>query len=407
MKAIVISMLIALACAAGFAQSTGDVNGSGSVDIVDALLVAQFYVGLNPANFNQAVSDVNCDGSTSIVDGLLIAQYYVGLIQSFSGCTPAPTQTPVAAATPTPVTGTEDLYAINWSSLSGSIGVHDPVIIKQGSTWYVFHTANGIAIKSSTNGTAWTSRGTVFGSSPAWHKTMIPETDGNIWAPDISFVNGTYYLYYAVSSFGSSNSVIGLATNTTLNPSDSAYKWVDKGDVIRSTSSSDYNCIDPNLALDASGVPWLAFGSFWSGIKIVKLDPSTMKPASGYQLYSIAYNNEIEAPFIVKRGSYFYQFVSFGLCCKGVNSTYNIRVGRSTSINGTYTDKNGTSMMNRGGTLIDQSDSRWIGPGHNAVYSSGDTWILVNHAYDAQNNGYATLRIKPLYWDSQGWPYLQ
>jgi arabinan endo-1,5-alpha-L-arabinosidase len=402
MKGIAVLVLIAVLSAACFAQTLGDANGSGSVDIVDALLVAQYYVGLNPQNFNIAYSDVNCDGSSNIVDALLVAQYYVGLISGFSACSPAPTQ----SATPAPTAAGEDLYSIQWSNLSGSIGVHDPVIIKQGSTWYIFHTATGIAIESSNDGLNWTDRGTVFSSSPSWHKSLVPATDGNIWAPDISYSNGTYYLYYAVSSFGSSQSVIGLATNTTLNPSDSAYRWVDKGDVIGSTSSSNYNCIDPNLVRDTNGDSYLAFGSFWSGIKIVKLDPSTMKPASGYRLTSLAYNSEIEAPFIVRRGSYFYLFVSFGLCCKGVDSTYNIRVGRSSSLTGTYMDKNGTSMMSGGGTLIDQGDSRWKGPGHNAVYLSGDSAILVNHAYDAQNNGYATLRIKPLYWDSQGWPYL-
>ncbi|MBN2441206.1 MAG: dockerin type I repeat-containing protein [Spirochaetales bacterium] len=61
----------------------GDVNSDGRVDIVDALLSAQFYVGLNPADFDQSKADVNCDGSVDIVDALLIAQYYVGLITDF------------------------------------------------------------------------------------------------------------------------------------------------------------------------------------------------------------------------------------------------------------------------------------------------------------------------------------
>ncbi len=88
------------------AQSLGDVNGSGSVDIVDALLVAQYYVGLSPANFNQAVADVNCSGGTDIVDALLIAQYYVGLVSQFScSATPGPTTVPTAGPTGVPTTG--------------------------------------------------------------------------------------------------------------------------------------------------------------------------------------------------------------------------------------------------------------------------------------------------------------
>jgi endoglucanase len=72
-----------------FANSTaaaglkGDVNGSATVDIVDALLIAQYYVGLNPVNFNVSVADVNCSGAIDIIDALLTAQYYVGLITKF------------------------------------------------------------------------------------------------------------------------------------------------------------------------------------------------------------------------------------------------------------------------------------------------------------------------------------
>ena len=82
-------------------------------------------------------------------------------------------------------------------------------------------------------------------------------------------------------------------------------------------------------------------------------------------------------------------------------------VGRSSNITGPYVDKNGIDMMLGGGTLIDAGDDRWKGPGHCAVYQSANTAILVNHAYDALNNGMATLQIRPLYWDSEGWPYIK
>ncbi len=64
-------------------QALGDVNTSGSIDIVDALLVAQYYVGMIPANFDVTKADVNCSGVADIVDALLIARYYVGLISVF------------------------------------------------------------------------------------------------------------------------------------------------------------------------------------------------------------------------------------------------------------------------------------------------------------------------------------
>ncbi|MBN2443310.1 MAG: family 43 glycosylhydrolase [Spirochaetales bacterium] len=382
-----------------FSQGTGDVNNDSNIDIVDALLIAQYYVGLNPHVFNQNAADVNCEGNIDIVDALLIAQYYVGLISSFPCDTP--TQTP--GATPIPGQTPENLYNIQWN-LTGSLWAHDPVIIKENNSWYVFTTREGLLMKTSSDGTNWRDVGRVFNPNPSWHKDLIPDNDGNLWAPDIFFYNNKFYLYYSVSSFGSSHSLIALATNATLNPNSPDYHWVDEGVVIRSYSDSNYNCIDPNIVRDEAGDLWMSFGSFWSGIKIVKLDPGTMKPAPNYQLYPIANNSSIEAPFIILRNGYYYLFVSHGACCKGVDSTYNIRVGRSTSITGPYTDKNGINMMNGGGTLIDDGDSRWIGPGHNAVYLSGDSAILVNHAYDAWNNGYATLQIRCLYWDSQRWP---
>ncbi|MBN2534781.1 MAG: family 43 glycosylhydrolase [Spirochaetales bacterium] len=387
-KTFILTMILTyiLFAAATGSSTAGDVNNNGVVDIVDALLTAQYYVGLDPQDFDTSAADVNCDSVIDIVDALRIAQYYVGLVAQLESCG-------------------EDLYSIQWN-LSGNLDVHDPVIIKHAGIWYIFHTATGIGFKSSNDGLYWQDRGRIFATNPSWHKEMVPDNDGNLWAPDIFYFRGTYYLYYSVSSFGSSHSVIGLATNTTLNPDDSSYRWVDRGDVIRSYDNSNYNCIDPNIVLDDNGEPWMSFGSFWSGIKLVKLDPDTMKPPSNYQFFSIANNDTIEAPFIVRRNGYYYLFVSHGYCCRGVDSTYNIRVGRSQSLTGTYTDRNGVNMMNGGGTLVDDGDSRWIGPGHNAVYLSGNTAILVNHAYDAQSNGAARLQIRPLYWDSAGWPYL-
>ncbi|MBN1312752.1 MAG: family 43 glycosylhydrolase [Anaerolineae bacterium] len=315
---------------------------------------------------------------------------------------------PPTTIPPTP-TSSGSLYDIVWN-LTGNLDAHDPVIIREGTTWYIYTTGTGITMKRSENGTSWSTIGRVFNTQPAWHRQLIPANDGNLWAPDIFYYQGRYYLYYSVSSFGSNTSAIGLATNATLNPQGSGYNWVDEGVVIQSTSSNNYNTIDPNVVQDLSGNLWLSFGSFWSGIKLIQLDPGTMKPVSGATLHSIAYRpsgeHAIEAPFIVERNGYYYLFVSFDYCCRGVDSTYNIRVGRSQQITGPYVDRNNVNMMNGGGTLIDDGDSRWIGPGHQAVYQQGNSAILVNHAYDAWNNGRATLQIRPLYWDASGWPTL-
>lgn len=320
-----------------------------------------------------------------------------------SGCRTAPTPAPTPAD---PYTG--KLYDVDWT-LSGNLDAHDPAVIQQGDVWYLFTTGHGIAMKRSQDGQVWEAIGQVFDPQPAWHKQSIPRNDGNLWAPDIFYYQEKYYLYYSVSSFGSNVSAIALATNGTLDPRSPDYAWVDEGIVIQSGEDNDYNCIDPNVAQDRDGNLWLSFGSFWSGIKLIALDPATMKPAAGATLTAIASrpgSTAIEAPFIVERDGYYYLFVSFDFCCRSFLSTYNIVVGRSQEITGPYMDKDGQAMMQGGGTLLLEGDDRWRGPGHNAVYQQGHSAILVNHAYDKQNAGRATLQIHPLYWDVDGWPTL-
>lgn len=288
--------------------------------------------------------------------------------------------------------------ADNWP-LAGNLSVHDPGIIKAGNTYYIYGTGVGIEVKSSTNGTNWNTIGKVFNIYPSWANRYVPRHESNIWAPDIKYYNNKYYLYYSVSSFGSNTSAIGMATSTSL-----PYGWKDHGMVINSTPANNYNCIDPNLVIDSTGKPWLAFGSFWTGLKIVQLDPGTMTPKPGATIHGIAArpDSEIEAPYIMYRKGYYYLFASINKCCRGASSTYKIIFGRSQNITGPYVDKNGKNLLNGGGTIFDAGNDRWRGPGGQSLI--GDE-AIAHHAYDAQNNGAATLMIKNLYWDSNGWPY--
>ncbi len=104
-----------------------------------------------------------------------------------------------------------------------------------------------------------------------WIRERSPETK-DLWAPDISYVNHEYRLYYAFSRFGKNTSGIALATNKTLDRSSPDYKWVDKGLVLESLATDNFNAIDPNFVLDERGRAWLSFGSFWDGIKMRRLD---------------------------------------------------------------------------------------------------------------------------------------
>ena len=285
--------------------------------------------------------------------------------------------------------------------------VHDPCIMKCGYYFYIYCTGDRIPIRRSGDLLFWEYRGNVFHEIPAWGLQEVPGVS-NIWAPDISFFNGTYHLYYSLSTFGSNRSRIGLATNVTLDPNDPDYLWMDRGKVVESNPGNNYNAIDPNIVRAGDGKIWMAFGSFWSGIKAVEIDSATGKPVN-LTLYSLAGRGggAIEAPFIINRRSGYYLFVSFDACCQGVNSTYNIRVGKSDSVTGPYIDFLGRPMTSGAGTLLLSGDSRWKGPGHCAVYSEGDYTWLVYHAYDAQRNGIPVLRINNLTWDESGWPVVQ
>ena len=297
------------------------------------------------------------------------------------------------------------------------ISVHDPVIIKQDSTYYIFCTGQGIAGFSSADRKHWKQLKPVFDKAPAWAVTEIPSFKGHIWAPDISFHNGQYYLYYAVSAFGKNTSCIGLATNPTLDPLAKNFKWTDHGKVIQSVPNRDmWNAIDPNLILDENKIPWLSFGSFWNGMKLVKLDSTLTAVAKPEEWYTIAARKRdftlpdslagdaaIEAPFIYKHGNFYYLFVSFDYCCRGEKSTYKMVMGRSEKVMGPYKDKEGVLLNQGGGSILLEGDKNWYGVGHNAVAAFDNIDYLIFHAYDASDKGRSKLRIEKLIWIND-WP---
>ncbi|MFD0990427.1 arabinan endo-1,5-alpha-L-arabinosidase [Mariniflexile jejuense] len=313
------------------------------------------------------------------------------------------------------------LIFIETSSFSQDIRVHDPVAIQQNGTYYLFCTGRGISCFSSKNLNEWKQEPAVFSEKPAWADTVVPDFKNHIWAPDITFYNGTYYLYYSISAFAKNTSAIGLVTNKTLNPTNKNYKWEDHGIVIQSIPNRDlWNAIDPNLIFDENNVPWLSFGSFWNGLKMVKLNADLKTIAEPQEWYTIAKRERtfaledsnpgdaaLEAPFIFKKNDYYYLFLSWDLCCRGENSTYKVVVGRSKKATGPYVDKDGKSLNEGGGTLIIEGNKNWYGAGHNSTYTFNGKDYIIFHAYDANDNGSPKLKISELAWDIEGWPSLK
>ena len=298
------------------------------------------------------------------------------------------------------------------------VDVHDPAMAEQNRTYYLYSTGPGIPFYSSKDMIHWASRGRVFATAPSWALSVNGAFNGHVWAPDIAFHDGRYYLYYAVSSPGVNDSAIGLTINTTLDPRAPGYKWEDQAIVLRSVAGRDlWNAIDPNVIVDQAGTPWLAFGSFWSGIKLVKLNAAWTGPAQPEEWHSIAKRErsvlvddrmpgpaQIEGPFLFRHGDYYYLFVSWGLCCRGKNSTYRIMVGRSKSITGPYLDKEGKDMALGGGSPLIAENKNWAGWGGNSAYRFDGKDELVFHAYEAADNDFHRLKIAEMKWDADGWP---
>ncbi|MGP3982413.1 arabinan endo-1,5-alpha-L-arabinosidase [Streptomyces sp. KR80] len=291
----------------------------------------------------------------------------------------------------------------NPGHVTGDIVVHDPTMIRASDGQYLLYSTHGyIEARMSTDRITFRRAGNAFNSPPSWWSRYSPGNDA--WAPDISYHGGSYRMYYSLSTFGSRNSAIGLATSTSGKPG----TWTDRGAVYTSSSSSDYNAIDPHLFVDDDGKWWLTFGSWWTGIKMIRIDPSTGKQhASDTTRYSLASRptgtKAIEGPTLVKRNGYYYLFASYDTCCAGTNSTYKIKVGRATKPTGPFYDRNGVSMMNNGGTLVLESHGRYIGPGGQHVMKDVDGDLLVYHYYDGQANGTPKLGVNLLNWSS-GWP---
>lgn len=307
--------------------------------------------------------------------------------------------------------------------LAGDIApVHDPVIIREGDTYHVFSTGIGegdqrfISHRTSRDLRTWQRAAAPFDRLPDWAAQAIPGAT-NLWAPDISYVNGRYRLYYSVSTFGSNRSAIGLATSPTLDPAKPGYGWRDEGLVVGSSPGDDFNAIDPAFVAGTDGRHWLSLGSFWTGLKLFALDPKTgklLRPddkprALAARPVPAGAPSIVEAPFIFARDGWYWLLASYDYCCKGVNSTYYTVVARSRTVEGPYLGKDGSSMLAGGGTILLRADlqekQRFRGPGHVGHFrdTDGTDWIAY-HAYDREAKGAPTLRLARLRWSADGWP---
>jgi arabinan endo-1,5-alpha-L-arabinosidase len=298
-------------------------------------------------------------------------------------------------------------------TMTGDVRIHDPSAIEVDGRFAAFGTGSqgpsrgAIQVKASLDGVNWTNAGVIGGGVPAWAQNVLGYRPVNVWAPSVSRRGGTVFLYYALSTFGGNASVIGLMTNDRFDVAAPASGWRDRGLVLKSDPRDDFNAIDPFRIDVSDGRAFLAFGSFWSGIKLRELDPVTGKPIrDDTPTIPIASRpgGAIEAPSLLEHGGRFYLFVSFDQCRKGVASTYNIRVGRAERIEGPYVDRDGKAMLEGGGTLMLATTGQFIGPGGQEPVNASKGEMLVYHYYDGADAGASKLAFSPLRWSTDGWP---
>lgn len=302
---------------------------------------------------------------------------------------------------------------------------HDGEIIKVDDMYYVFSTdykvagepTPGIMVRKSTDLIHWEFVGRVFDSVPEEAQEW---TNGAsiFWAPDVVEMDGTFYLYYSVSEFGTKNSYIGLATSESIEG-----PWQDEGEVFKTTVSDDYkvNAIDPGIIFDRDENPWMVFGSYQGGIFITELDRDTGKlkqPGDEGTLIANRGSQDhqaLEGPAIIfnEDTDMFYLTVSYGW----LEDTYNVRVGRSTDITGPYTDYNGNDLVdietNTGspdvgtkivGPYMFDNDSGWQGTGHNGLLKDGDNYYLIHNARAGHDIFWSHLHVRKMVWTEDGWP---
>ena len=305
--------------------------------------------------------------------------------------------------------------------------VHDPVMAYEDGVYYLYCTGHGITQMTSTDRQHWTlSREGVLpnGKISAWTHDSVPGFETHIWAPDVVKYRGKWYMGYSCSTFGKNTSVIGLLSNKYLSDKDG---WKDEGCIVASRGNRDnWNAIDPNFIIDEKGKPWMTWGSFWDGIQLIPLD-KTMHPKKGATPQTIARRhavgdasaepnptskfagtNAIEAPFIMRHGGYYYLFVSWDYCCRGIKSNYRVAVGRSKKVAGPYLDRDGKPMLEGGGTLLLEGDKKeYEALGHCSAYHFPDGDVFFCHGYSVAKKGASVLVQKRIHWTEDGWLTLE
>ena len=274
-------------------------------------------------------------------------------------------------------------------ALDGQIGIHDPSTVVMCSGKYYTYGTGGSSLVSDDG---WT-----------WHSgTPLPRRG---LAPDVIHLGDRYYVYVAANIGAQPKAAVNMIWSKTLDPNSPDYKWEEGGVVASSDGVEDSNAIDPGVFLDpTSGKLWLTYGSYFGYIRLVELDPKTGKRINpNDQPRNLAIN--CEASDMIYHDGWYYLLATHGSCCRGSDSGYNIRLGRSRKVTGPYLDAEGVDMIQGGGKMLIGSGGRYVGAGHFGLLDLGEGVMKFSMHWEADldRGGASVLDIRPLLW-KDGWP---
>jgi arabinan endo-1,5-alpha-L-arabinosidase len=277
--------------------------------------------------------------------------------------------------------GSVAVWASPALALEGQVQIHDPSTIMQCDGKFYTYGTGGTSLVSDDG---WT-----------WRRGVRPPRTGA--APDVIHIGDRYFMYI---------SGVTMIWNKTLDPNSPDYKWEDGGRIVSTEEPNDFiNPIDPGALLDpTTGKLWLAYGSYFGYIRLVQLDPKTGERVDpNDRPVNIAVN--CEASDMIYHDGWYYLLATHGSCCRGADSGYNIRVGRSRKVTGPYLDHMGIDMLEGGGKLFCGSGGRVIGPGHFGLIDEGDgvQKFSLHWEADLDRGGASVVDIRPVLW-KDGWP---
>ena len=279
----------------------------------------------------------------------------------------------------------------NAEAQSGKPYIHDPSTLAEcDGKYYTFGTGRG---------------GLISEDGWSWHDGGVRPGGGA--APDVIKIGDRYLVIYGATGGGlggGHNGRILTMWNKTLDPQSPDFEYTEAIEVAASDGMEDNDAIDPGILLDpTTGRLWVSYGTYFGFIRLIELDPKTGKRVEGNVEKDIAI--DCEATDLIYRDGWYYLLGTHGTCCGGVNSTYNIVVGRSRSVEGPYIDNVGRDMLKGGGKMVLAAGDRVVGPGHfgRTILDEGVEVMSCHYEADFNQGGRSVLGIRPLLWKN-GWP---